>query len=234
MHGGAAFLINEIPSTFFDKDYFITGRKGHYGYHKNAPYTNPIYLQRSRQLARALDFVFQPKKVLDIGCAMGYLVQAFREINIEAYGLDKSEWAIKHANKKLEPFLYCGDSSDLSRWRDNQFDLITSWNSLEHIPLKNLLLTINEMSRVSLDSIAINIAITNDGHDKSHVSIFPVPWWKQQFEIFSFKLAWQKIHNFEWECNSATLFFVRRQREFHETQYFSKTFTRASKNQVAA
>jgi cyclopropane fatty-acyl-phospholipid synthase-like methyltransferase len=201
--------MEQIPSEFYDQDYYITGRKGHYGYQKYAPYTHPVYLERNRLLARILQLIFHPKTVLDVGCAMGYLVQAFREIGVKAWGLDKSRWAIDHADRFLKPFLYQGDSSDLSPWDDNGFDLVVSWNTLEHVPLEQLLRTISEICRVSADSVAINIAITDDGHDKSHVSIFPVPWWIQQFRIFNFKLAWQKIHAYEWECKTATMFFVR-------------------------
>lgn len=205
--------MEQITPEFYDKDYFITGVKGHYGYQKYAPYTHPVYLERNRRLARILQVIFQPKTALDVGCAMGYLVQAFREIGVKAWGLDKSQWAISNARSFLKPWLLQGDSSNLNCWRDNEFDLVVSWNTLEHVPLEQLLQTIAEICRVSADSVAINVAITDDGHDKSHVSIFQVPWWMQQFGIFNFKLAWQKIHEYEWECKTATLFFVRPQRE---------------------
>lgn len=32
----------------------------------------------------------KPESVLDVGCAMGYLVEALRDLGVEAYGVDVS------------------------------------------------------------------------------------------------------------------------------------------------
>ena len=37
---------------------------------------------------------YRPKTVLDAGCAMGLLVAALRDLGVEAYGVDLSEYAI--------------------------------------------------------------------------------------------------------------------------------------------
>ncbi|MDH3324467.1 MAG: methionine biosynthesis protein MetW, partial [Candidatus Peregrinibacteria bacterium] len=44
-------------------------------------------------------------KVLDFGCAKGYLVKAFRILDIDAYGCDISRYAISEADKDIAPYL---------------------------------------------------------------------------------------------------------------------------------
>ena len=45
------------------------------------------------------------KKVLEIGCAKGFVVEDLRELGIDAYGLDVSEYAISQASEKIRPYL---------------------------------------------------------------------------------------------------------------------------------
>src|SRR5687767_14551681 len=40
---------------------------------------------------------FDVRKTLEVGAALGYLVEALRDLEIDAYGLDISEYAVEHA-----------------------------------------------------------------------------------------------------------------------------------------
>src|SRR3990172_11155820 len=50
------------------------------------------------------------KKVLEIGCAKGFLVKDLRDLGTDAYGLDISEYAIGKAEAKVREFLSIGDA----------------------------------------------------------------------------------------------------------------------------
>src|ERR1700682_4741490 len=71
-----------------------------------------------------------PKRVLDAGCAMGFLVEALRDRGGEAYGLDVSEYAISQVRQDVAP--YCKVAS-LAEPIAGRFDLITCIEVLEHL-----------------------------------------------------------------------------------------------------
>jgi len=52
-------------------------------------------------LANRLVRMFNPSKVLDIGCGTGRLVLAFRSMETESYGVDLSEYALRAYPKSL-------------------------------------------------------------------------------------------------------------------------------------
>lgn len=64
--------------------------------------------------------------LLDFGCARGYVVRAFREIGVRAWGCDISEWAIAHADEEAKPYL-----SSLPK--HEMYDWIVAKDCLEHI-----------------------------------------------------------------------------------------------------
>jgi len=67
------------------------------------------------------------KKVLDIGCAKGYLVEELRNMKVDAYGVDFSEYALLEAPSSISKYLFNGDLKDcLKTFNKNHFDLICS------------------------------------------------------------------------------------------------------------
>ena len=44
---------------------------------------------------------YHPQTVLDAGCAMGLLVAALRDLGVEAYGVDLSEYAISKVREDV-------------------------------------------------------------------------------------------------------------------------------------
>jgi len=72
-------------------------------------------------------------RVLDIGCAYGYLLKRF-EKNFDLYGLDVSEYAIEKARKKIPGAnLLVRDIEKKLPYPDNYFDIILMIDILEHI-----------------------------------------------------------------------------------------------------
>ena len=87
-------------------------------------------------LAKELEYKLKPKLVLDIGCAGGLLVHAFRRIGVLCYGIDihpSGDGTIK-ADARSLPF------------KDCVFDLVTAIEVLEHI--KDYDVVISEINRV--------------------------------------------------------------------------------------
>lgn len=181
-----------ITPDYYDEEYYTKGTKSHYGYQGLLPYTHQAYLLLARKRALAYKFMFNPIRALVVGCALGYLVQALREVGVEAYGVDISRWAIDHADETVKPYLTRGDACDMHFYADGSFDLVIAENVLEHIPMPGLLRAISECCRVCSEIFLFDAVTRDDGIDKSHVSIFPIEWWIRQVEIQGFRLLYKK------------------------------------------
>ena len=57
-----------------------------------------------------LDHSLQNKKVLEIGCAKGFVVEAMRDLGIDAYGIDVSQYAKDCAREDIKPYLQVADA----------------------------------------------------------------------------------------------------------------------------
>ena len=131
-------------SRQFGKDYFDGDRRYGYGGYK--------YDGRWRPFAERLISHYGLKpgdKVLDIGCAKGFLVHDFLSAlpGLEVAGLDISEYAIAHAMEDVRPFLRVGTAAELP-YADKQFDLVVSVNTLHNLYLPDLFKALREIERV--------------------------------------------------------------------------------------
>ncbi len=72
------------------------------------------------------------KKLLDSGCAKGYLMMAAQELGFDAYGFDISKSAIKEGKKIFGKKLFCG-TLEKAKYKKEEFDVITMTDILEHL-----------------------------------------------------------------------------------------------------
>lgn len=75
-----------------------------------------------------------PVRVLDIGAAYGYLVEALQDLGFDAIGVEYSEHAARHASPGAAGRLLWGDVIAGLPFRDGHFELITMFETLEHLP----------------------------------------------------------------------------------------------------
>src|SRR5215204_1248015 len=73
----------------------------------------------------------QPESVLDAGCAFGMLVEKLRQLGVDAYGVDVSEYAIEHADHSIREYVWC---DSLTNPLDRKYDLVVSIEVFEHMP----------------------------------------------------------------------------------------------------
>jgi len=148
----------------------------------------PAFFQFSKSISKLINI----NRVLDIGCAKGYLVLAFKKINIDAYGVDISDYAIKHSPKLIKKNLIkINVEKQKLPFPNNYFDLVISTEVIEHISSHHFLL--NEIKRVLKPNG--RIFFTTPSHnlknkmgipiDKTHVSVFPRKKWLKLFKKHS-------------------------------------------------
>ncbi|MEW6553633.1 MAG: class I SAM-dependent methyltransferase [Actinomycetota bacterium] len=100
--------------------------------------------QQVAELSREL---FSPTKVLDVGCAKGFLVGALRSHGMEAWGIDISDYAVRTAPADVKDWLKVGNCTSMD-FPDGSFDLLVVLETLEHIPPTDIEKTIRELRRV--------------------------------------------------------------------------------------
>ena len=84
-----------------------------------------------RQLLAAREFAPHARRVLDVGCSAGYMMQAASDLGLEGVGLDCSAFAISLcAERGLQAL---EGHFDAMPFADATFDIVTAKHTLEHV-----------------------------------------------------------------------------------------------------
>ncbi len=101
-----------------------------------------VWLTFFDQIAKRIIEQFDPKSVLDAGCAWGFLVEAFRNHGVEAFGVDISEFAIQNVHPNMKSYCWMGSITESF---PKAYDLITCIEVLEHMPLQEAEIAIKNL-----------------------------------------------------------------------------------------
>lgn len=140
----------------------------------------------------------QPQTVLDVGCAMGFLVESLRERNIDAHGIDVSEYAIQHVRPDLQP--YCHVSSILEPL-PRRYDLIVSIEVLEHLSSTLCEDAIKNICAATDDVLFSSTPF--DYREPTHVNVQPLEYWAEFFALNGF------VRDFDFDASFITPWAVR-------------------------
>ncbi len=103
---------------------------------------------------RLIDFYKLKKgnKVLDLGCAKGYLLYDFYNAmpSLNLYGIDISRYAIACSPPEVKKFIKYGNAKNLNMFEDNFFDLVISINTIHSFKsIEETEKAVSEIQRVS-------------------------------------------------------------------------------------
>lgn len=103
-------------------------------------------------------------KILDIGCGRGQFVTYLRDVDIEAWGFDFSEWAVENRYPRCKKeWIIVHDAIQRWPYGDNAFDFVIALDFFEHVYLEDIDFVLEEIYRVSKKWIFLQIAIIGGG-----------------------------------------------------------------------
>ena len=164
------------------------------------------YLERNppKKLQTYLSTILKYKPrgcLLDIGCAFGLFVE-MASYNFEAEGIDISSYTIGIAKERAPKCRFY--VSDILKFTSKKkYDVITSFDTLEHIPeldksLKKIKSLLNEKGILALvipvyDGPLGQIVKLLD-HDPTHIHLFTREQWIEKMKEYRFRILFYEGH----------------------------------------
>jgi SAM-dependent methyltransferase len=167
-------------TSLYDQEYFTVYGK----YFANGVPTYDLAL--AERCAKSINDLLNIRSVLDCGCAHGWLLHGFKMVDetIRIRGVDISEYAVSNALPAVRSYLQVGDISDGLGFGDKEFELVTAFDVLEHIPgYERLMKAVSEICRVTNHWILLRQPMgvwykSNQNADEEHdwvKSLNPLP-----------------------------------------------------------
>ena len=116
-----------------DKDLYQNDHydKNYYDDYNGLPYVKSEHWEKFfDNIAEKIKNEINPKTVLDVGCAKGFLVEKLRDRGIEAFGIDSSEYAISQVDDSIKDYCKVGSILDPL---ERKYDLIVCIEVIEHL-----------------------------------------------------------------------------------------------------
>lgn len=168
--------------------------KNYYDYHFGSiPYEReqPVWRNFFNTLAKTIIERFHPVRVMDVGCAKGFLVEHLRDGGVEAYGIDISSYAISEVRPDIKP--YCHVATAMQPLEE-YYDLITCIEVAEHLAEEEGRQLIKNICQHT-DEVLFSSTAT-DFDDPTHINVQPPQYWKAFFAEHDFYPALHFEPNF--------------------------------------
>ena len=126
--------------------------------------------------------VFQPRKVLDLGCGPGALMHLLWELGVDVEGIDFAESSRMLATPEMRDRITVGDVGDATLKPANAYDLVISREVLEHLTVLEVKRAVANMVRMSSKFIYVTTRFhpspetlldfnTSDDLDPTHITL---------------------------------------------------------------
>jgi SAM-dependent methyltransferase len=173
----AVFAQKPTRQEHYDQDYWLgEWRAGDNNYSLE---TRRRIEARNPQLIKE---VFQPAKVLDLGCGPGALMHLLHEIGVHADGVDYNEHSLVLATPEVKDRISIADAAGAISKADGAYDLVICREVLEHLTVLEVRKAVANMARLSSKFIYVTTRFhpnpptlldfnTSDDLDPSHITL---------------------------------------------------------------
>ncbi|MDC0645057.1 class I SAM-dependent methyltransferase [Candidatus Pelagibacter ubique] len=129
----------------FNKSYFDDKSLG-IGY---GTYKNDGRFEKSAKKFIKFFRLKKNSKILEIGCAKGFLLHEFKKKNMNVFGVDLSKYAVTKSHKAIRKNIKIQNVEDGIPFKNNFFDLVISKDTLPLIKKNKMNKVIREIIRVT-------------------------------------------------------------------------------------
>ena len=183
----------QLPEYYKSEDYI-----SHTGSKRNL-FEKTYHVVRKLALKKKVDLIngFKPeeKTLLDIGCGTGDFLATAQEQGWNITGIEPNDQARSLANKNTSNKVF--DNSEISKLKNKEYDVITLWHVLEHLP--DLEHHISEFKRLLKPYGYLVIAVPNfksfdANHYKEFWAAYDVPRHLWHFSPKAIKLLFEEVN----------------------------------------
>lgn len=148
----------EPSVNLFNEDYFLRGKQTGVSLYEDYRWLPDLTIPMAKAIVKHCG-IDHTDSILDFGCARGYVVKAFRQLDYCVYGLDISEWAITNADPEVANYVRCG------RLGPNILvcDWIIAKDVLEHV--HSLDECVEELLRCARKGVFIVVPLASESHN---------------------------------------------------------------------
>ena len=186
--------IKPISSKFYDSSYFNSGIESKKSCYTNYKWLPDLTIPMTYKIIKYLK-LSEKHTVLDFGCSKGYLVKAFRKLDIKAFGVDISSYAIKNCDPEVKEFCKVMTKKNYLPFKKN-FDFVITKDVLEHLTEEQIKIFLNKYHKKT-NKMFHAIPLGDNGKfrideyhlDKSHLQMNNEKWWTSIFKLCGWKVA---------------------------------------------
>ncbi|CAN5804645.1 hypothetical protein BH11BAC4_BH11BAC4_04290 [soil metagenome] len=110
--------INSHLAEAYSDDYFFEGKDGYPNYLEE----KDMLYRSGKKYAKIISKYMKPGRVLDVGCAAGFILKAFDDAGWESYGVEPNDTMASYGRKELQLDIRTGGMETFNS--DQKFDLI--------------------------------------------------------------------------------------------------------------
>ncbi|MAG24415.1 hypothetical protein CMI47_02450 [Candidatus Pacearchaeota archaeon] len=178
----------------YDYDYYERGEEAGVSCYTNYRWLPEQTIAMCRAIANFVG-INKNDKILDFGCAKGFIVKALGILGYDCYGCDISEYAIQNADSQIKHKVFlCTSVNDIAT-----YDIILAKDVLEHIDYAALPELLQGLAQ-KCKTLFVIVPLGKDGlycapeydADITHVIRENKQWWEESFKNAGFKVMKSK------------------------------------------
>ena len=155
----------------YNEDYFERGLQLGISGYTSYSWMPELTLKMAKFLIN--DLKLENRRVLDFGCAKGYLVKALRTYDICAYGYDASNYAISKVPKDIEKYCFCNSNAIIEEIiNDNNIDFLIAKDVFEHLDETELLTLLSKLKNSRIKTVYAVVPLANRNDHKYTVESY--------------------------------------------------------------
>lgn len=179
-------------NNIYNEEYFEDGIANGVSLYENYRWIPELTIPMAYDMILELG-IKRNDKVLDFGCAKGYLVRAFRLLGHKAFGVDISQYAIDSCPHEVAPYV---STIENMKMEECVFDFTIAKDVFEHVPHDELDRTIDwVMKRSKRLFVAVPLGngivyeIPAMDRDKTHIIRESMDWWIETFDRLGYNVS---------------------------------------------